>query len=265
MIPYYAPLLTDRLEPTLFGSQLLDETPTPELGMNCAHCDFSNPENARFCAGCGQPMPQLCTSCEQPLVPGGRFCAQCGTPVAGAEASSSPKAPATSPPAISAPATEPISQPIPETQVESRQGGDEVASPPAENVKNASSERRQVAILFADIVGSTSMGEEIDPEDLAELINGAFKVMNDAIEAAGGHVGRLMGDGLLAFFGAPISHEDDPLRAVRAGLAICEGIKAYSQEIQGAPGEESEEPGRLGRPKCARGHRQRCGLGRPGR
>ncbi len=101
---------------------------------------------------------------------------------------------------------------------------------------SAVAERRLVTILFADIVGSTSLGEAIDPEDLAEIINGGFEVMTRAVHDAGGYIARLMGDGLLAFFGAPVSHEDDPLRAVRAGLAIRDGVLAYGERVAAAGG-----------------------------
>jgi class 3 adenylate cyclase/tetratricopeptide (TPR) repeat protein len=97
-------------------------------------------------------------------------------------------------------------------------------------------ERRLVTILFADLVGSTSLGEAIDPEDLAEIINGAFAVMTRAVSDAGGYIARLMGDGLLAFFGAPVAHEDDPLRAVRAALAIRDGVADYGAEVAAAGG-----------------------------
>jgi len=95
----------------------------------------------------------------------------------------------------------------------------------------APSERRQVTILFADIVGSTTIAEHADPEDVAEIVDGAFAVMTRAIDDHGGRVGRLMGDGMLAFFGAPISHEDDPLRAVRAACAIRDGVAAYGARL----------------------------------
>lgn len=93
-----------------------------------------------------------------------------------------------------------------------------------------------VTILFADIVGSTVLGEQHDPEDLAELMGRALAAMTRGVEAAGGTVGRLMGDGLLAFFGAPVSHEDDPLRAVRAALAIRTAVAGLSAELTAAGG-----------------------------
>lgn len=97
-------------------------------------------------------------------------------------------------------------------------------------------ERRLVTILFADVVGSTSLGEALDAEDLTEILNGAFAVMTRAVADAGGHIARLMGDGMLAFFGAPVSHEDDPLRAVRAAIAIRDGVPEYGAEIARAGG-----------------------------
>src|SRR5689334_10477540 len=70
----------------------------------------------------------------------------------------------------------------------------------------AEGERKFVTVLFADVVGSTSMGEELDPEQIAEMMNGAFAFMNAAVAKYGGTVARLMGDAILAFFGAPTAH-----------------------------------------------------------
>src|SRR5882672_81756 len=88
----------------------------------------------------------------------------------------------------------------------------------------ASSERRPITILFADIAGSTAIAERLDPEDWTALIGEAFKRMNRTIERYDGTIARLMGDGVLAFFGAPVAHEDDPERAVRCGLDMVRAI-----------------------------------------
>ncbi len=93
-------------------------------------------------------------------------------------------------------------------------------------------ERKFVTVLFADVVGSTSMGEELDPEQIAEIMNGAFAFMNSAVAKYGGTVARLMGDAILAFFGAPAAHEDDPERAVRAGLEIQSLAREYAQSVK---------------------------------
>src|SRR5438046_10623465 len=89
----------------------------------------------------------------------------------------------------------------------------------------ASSERRSITVLFADIAGSTAIAERMDPEDWTALVGEAFKRMTSTIERYDGTIARLMGDGVLAFFGAPIAHEDDPERAVRCGLDLVRAIE----------------------------------------
>jgi class 3 adenylate cyclase/tetratricopeptide (TPR) repeat protein len=97
-------------------------------------------------------------------------------------------------------------------------------------------ERRLVSVLFADVVGSTTVAERLDPEVWAEVMNGAFAFMNAAVTRYGGTVGRLMGDGVLAFFGAPVAHEDDAERAVLAGLDIARAAAAYGTDLEARNG-----------------------------
>lgn len=93
-------------------------------------------------------------------------------------------------------------------------------------------ERRVVTMLFCDVKGSTAAASQMDPEEWADVINGAFEHMIAPVYRYEGTVARLMGDGLLAFFGAPIAHEDDPQRAILAGLGIVEAIQGYRGEVQ---------------------------------
>jgi class 3 adenylate cyclase/tetratricopeptide (TPR) repeat protein len=93
-------------------------------------------------------------------------------------------------------------------------------------------ERRVITMLFCDVRGSTAMAQQLDPEEWAEIMNEAFEYLITPIYRYEGTVARLMGDGLLAFFGAPIAHEDDPQRAVLAGLDIVKGIRRFAAEIQ---------------------------------
>ena len=93
-------------------------------------------------------------------------------------------------------------------------------------------ERRVVTMLFCDLKGSTAAAEQLDPEDWTEIMNGAFAQMIKPVYQYEGTIARLMGDALLAFFGAPIAHEDDPRRAILAGLDIVEAIKPYSEQIK---------------------------------
>ncbi|MDP9295871.1 MAG: adenylate/guanylate cyclase domain-containing protein, partial [Actinomycetota bacterium] len=95
-------------------------------------------------------------------------------------------------------------------------------------------ERRVVAALFADLVGSTALGERLDPEELKLVVADAVARMIGAIEAFDGTVKDLAGDGVLALFGAPVAHEDDSERAVRAGLRIVEEIADYARDVERA-------------------------------
>ncbi len=94
----------------------------------------------------------------------------------------------------------------------------------ATSAPHLSGERRPVTALFADIVDSTRLAADSDPEDWADTVNRVFHLMSQAVSLYGGTVAQLAGDGLLAIFGAPVAHDDDPERAVRAGLDIVTTI-----------------------------------------
>jgi class 3 adenylate cyclase len=93
-------------------------------------------------------------------------------------------------------------------------------------------ERKYVAVLFADVVDSTGLGERLDPEQVAEIMNGVFAFLNASVTDYGGTVARLLGDAIVAFFGAPLAHEDDAERAVRAGLDIQAAARGYAELIK---------------------------------
>ncbi len=94
-------------------------------------------------------------------------------------------------------------------------------------------QRKPVTILFADIVGSTSLAEKLDPEEWKEVVTGAHRRVGEAIYRYEGTIAQLLGDGVLAFFGAPITHEDDVIRAVHAALDIQDAIRDYERELEG--------------------------------
>jgi len=111
------------------------------------------------------------------------------------------------------------------------------ATPPplVQKMKSAahlSGERRIVTALFADVVGSTSLTSQMDPEDWTAIMNRAFDLVMPAIYRYEGTIARLMGDALLAFFGAPLAHEDDPQRAIRAGLDILDSVEGYAGQVR---------------------------------
>jgi class 3 adenylate cyclase/tetratricopeptide (TPR) repeat protein len=93
-------------------------------------------------------------------------------------------------------------------------------------------ERKYVTVLFADVVDSTGLGERLDPEQVAEIMNGAFAFLNASVKKYDGTIARLLGDAILAFFGAPVAHEDDAERAVRAGLDIQAAAREYAEAVR---------------------------------
>ena len=115
--------------------------------------------------------------------------------------------------------------------------------PARSELETAAAERRPVTVLFADVVDSTSLAERMDPEDWSGAIRAALALMSVPVERYGGRVARLMGDGLLAIFGAPAAHEDDAVRAVQAGLAMIEAVaeagpalrREYGRELGDGP------------------------------
>ncbi|MEA3440795.1 MAG: adenylate/guanylate cyclase domain-containing protein [Chloroflexota bacterium] len=182
--------------------------------MNCPSCDTENPDDARFCKGCGVKLPLICVECETENPLDAKFCIKCGTEISDAGRESVQEVSAET---LSAAMQRLIPQEYAERLLEA--GG------------KVMPERRLVTILFSDVKGSTAMAEELDPEDVMEIMDGAFEVLIEPVYKYEGTLARLMGDAVLAFFGAPISHEDDPERATRAGLEIVAGAKEYADKL----------------------------------
>ncbi len=105
------------------------------------------------------------------------------------------------------------------------------SEPTATRATVGTSERRPLTVLFADIAGSTAIAERMDPEDWTAIVSQAFARMNATVTRYDGTIARLMGDGVLAFFGAPVAHEDDPVRAVRCGLDMARAVDELSAEL----------------------------------
>ena len=99
-------------------------------------------------------------------------------------------------------------------------------------------ERKPVTALFADVVGSTTLAESMDAEDWTQIVNEAFDLMSKAVFHYEGTIAQLQGDAMLAFFGAPVAHEDDPDRAIRAALEMVEQIDEYARQLRSTHGIE---------------------------
>ena len=103
------------------------------------------------------------------------------------------------------------------------------ASPAPAAAQPHAAERRQITVMFCDLVGSTALSERLDPEDLHDLMAAYQKAAGAVIERYDGHVAQYLGDGLMTYFGWPRAHEDDAQRAVRSGLEIIEAVTAVNQ------------------------------------
>ena len=98
------------------------------------------------------------------------------------------------------------------------------------------SERKLVTVLFADVTGSTQLGEQLDPEQLRAVMDAYFSAMRTEIEAEGGTVEKFIGDAVMAAFGAPLAHEDDAARALRAGLRMLARLPDVNRDLEPAYG-----------------------------
>ncbi len=232
--------------------------------MECPNCQAPNREEANFCLRCGCLLLSECPRCHVDIPGGARFCDHCGLrlvdrPEAGWWSSNSNQRRARSsstlmPRGLFASRELYVEGPPlpqqgasdlhPSVSTPKPAGADEDSTfqryiPRELQSKLAAArdrgemvgERRVVTMLFCDVKGSTAAAEHLDPEEWGEVINGAFEFMIKPVYRYEGIVARMMGDGILAFFGAPIAHEDDPQRAILAGLEIVEGLRSYRGKI----------------------------------
>jgi adenylate cyclase len=183
--------------------------------MTCAGCGFDASPDFAFCPKCGRKLPSTCPSCGFAVAPDFAFCPKCGS----ALAASSPSAAAAVPPPPQRLAA--ATAPPPERR----------AAP------GVDADRRLVSVLFADVSGFTTLAERLDPEDVRAFQNDLFQTLAAVIEQFEGFVEKFVGDAVMAVFGAPTAHEDDPERALRAGLAMLERMKELSSRWEPCLGE----------------------------
>src|SRR5215216_3207032 len=197
-------------------------------GETCPKCGTENPERARFCMSCGAALAATCPSCGTQNPPGAKFCIDCGTALgAGAGATSTAAALSPSPPPTEAPTGEGgglFGGQLPGAGA----GWGPAASLPEE--------RRKATVLFADLSGYTAVAERLDPEAVKSFVDRALRRLGQEVLRYGGSVDKYIGDNVMAVFGAPVAHEDDPERAVRAGLAMQAAMDEINKDIQAATG-----------------------------
>src|SRR5262245_49581677 len=175
--------------------------------MPCPQCGHPNPPAAKFCSGCGAPLELRCPACGHANLPGSRFCNECGR--------------ALTPPPRDTPRT------YTPRHLASRILSSRVA---------LDGERKQVTVLLADLKGSMELLADRDPEDARRLLDAVLERMMEAVNYYEGFVNQVMGDGIMALFGAPLAHEDHALRACYAALRMQERVGRYGDEMQRAHG-----------------------------
>src|SRR3954465_12462379 len=181
--------------------------------MRCGACGHENRETAAFCESCGSRLAPHCSRCAAELRPGARFCDACG------QAQAKPVSPAT--------------PPAPQSYTPSHLAERILAGRDA-----LEGERKQVTVMFADVVGSTELIRDLDPEDARTLLEPGVSAMIEAVHRFEGTVCRVMGDGIMALFGAPLAHEDHAARACYAALTMQEAIRTYGETVREQQGLE---------------------------
>jgi class 3 adenylate cyclase/tetratricopeptide (TPR) repeat protein len=174
--------------------------------MKCPRCEHQNPQGARFCEECATPLARTCSNCGTALSATAKFCHACAHPVA-----------------------------VPANPLQ-RSPDSYTPKHLAEKILTSKAalegERKQVTVLFADLKGSMELLADRDPEEARKVLDPVLELMMEAVHHYEGTVNQVMGDGIMALFGAPVAHEDHAVRACYAALRIQESVKQYAEEIR---------------------------------
>ena len=181
--------------------------------MRCSSCGADNRPGSKFCSECGSPLARTCPNCSTAVSPEAKFCAECGAPLAATGAAVRPR-----------------------------------AVPVAPHVDRAAvPDRRLVSVLFADLVGFTPLSEKRDAEEVRELLTRYFDLAGRSSSRYGGVIEKFIGDAVMAVWGAPVAHEDDAERAVRAALDLVEAVPSLGARSVSRPAGPGGRPHR----RCA--------------
>ena len=182
--------------------------------MQCIKCKKENKKGAKFCSECGTKLSLLCSHCSAPVDADEKFCSSCGAEL----------------PVLNTSDVQSIT-------VDSMEDDPSVEAVPTEKIKMVKApdpvsegERRTVTVVFADLSDYTKFSEKTDPEKVRETLNDCYKILSEIIYRQGGMVDKFIGDAVLAIFGVPYIHEDDPQRAVFSALEMRDKIEKYGND-----------------------------------
>jgi class 3 adenylate cyclase/tetratricopeptide (TPR) repeat protein len=178
--------------------------------MQCPQCQHENPTGTKFCGECAAPLTSACPSCGAANPPENKFCGQCAAPLRRTSTAKFPAPDSYTPKHL------------------------------AEKILTSKSalegERKQVTVLFADLKGSMELLADRDPEEARKLLDPVLELMMEAVHRYEGTVNQVMGDGIMALFGAPVAHEDHAVRACYAALDMQAAVRRYGEGVHGSHG-----------------------------
>src|SRR5258706_6822747 len=178
--------------------------------MQCPRCQHGNPTGMKFCGECAAPLTSTCPSCGTANPPENKFCGQCAAPLR------------TAPTAKFA---------APDSYTPKHLAEKILTSKAA-----LEGERKQVTVLFADLKGSMDLLADRDPEEARKLLDTVLERMMEAVHRYEGTVNQVMGDGIMALFGAPLARELHAVRACYAALRMQDSVNRWADQIQRAGG-----------------------------
>lgn len=177
--------------------------------MQCARCQHENRPGAKFCEECATPLATACARCGAPLSPTAKFCSECAHPAGQAVSLTAARSAA------------------PEAYTPKH-----LAEKILTSKTSLEGERKQVTVLFADLKGSMELLANRDPEEARKILDPVLERMMEAVHRYEGTVNQVMGDGIMALFGAPLAHEDHAVRACYAALRMQESVKRYAEDAR---------------------------------
>ncbi|UCG04797.1 MAG: AAA family ATPase, partial [Desulfobacterales bacterium] len=183
--------------------------------MKCPKCGHENPEDARFCNGCGRRLEIACPECKKMNPPGSRFCNGCGCSLT-LRLETSPKG-------LS------FDEKLDKIQRYLPKGLTEKILSQRDRIEG---ERKQVTVMFCDMQGFTALSERLGPEEAYHIMDQVYEILIHKVHDYEGTVNEMTGDGIMALFGAPIALEDAPQRAIRSALAIHREITKFNDKIK---------------------------------
>jgi class 3 adenylate cyclase/tetratricopeptide (TPR) repeat protein len=181
--------------------------------MQCPKCQFENPVGSKFCGGCGEKFDLTCPECGTNNPAENKFCNECGSDLKPTKEFSDQTKETKSPPFT--PSKETLTA----------------------DTAFTAGERKHVTVLFSDLTGYTAMSEKLDPEEVKEITSQIFGEISKIIGKYDGFIEKYAGDAVMAIFGVPKVHEDDPIRALKAAREIHERVDAFSPEVQNRIGQ----------------------------